>query len=223
MPNWRGILATLALTAGLARGAEPLTKAQLLGMAHEKVDPKVMLALVERDCLDFQIDAANVLELSREVPPEVLEAAIRCRGNAEAATRDTDTPKAVPASGSPAGASPPAAPAPPPAGTGELRIRAEFIGEAAALSCECQLDGKPFAVLTKPEQGAFGEAVPRDRIQKQTDVLPVGAGRHVLRFRCDPHGQVLSQEIEIAPGDRKTVDIGETMFRRWKVRGVTTK
>ncbi len=103
-----------------------------------------------------------------------------------------------------------------------LRIAAEFIGESGALTCECRIDGRPLAVLTKPEQGEFGQAVPRDRIRKQSEYVPVGAGHHLLRFRCDPHGQDLAREIDLAPGDRRTVEIGESMFRKWKVREVRT-
>jgi hypothetical protein len=201
-----GVLALILLPPELALGGAPVTMAQLLSMAREKVDPKVILALVERDCVAFEVDASNAAELSHEVSTEVLEAAIRCRRESRSAEpvpepRPSQAPPAVPSAADP----------------GRLRVRADFIGESGALTCECWVDGAPFAVLTKLEQGEFGQAVPRDRIRKESAFVPVSAGSHRLRFRCDPKAQEVTRTLEIKAGEKVTVEIRETMFRRWKV------
>jgi hypothetical protein len=79
------------------------------------------------------------------------------------------------------------------------------------------LDGQPVAVLTKPEQGEFGQAVPRTKIRKQSADLPVSAGKHRVVFRCDPKNQEVSADLEIATGQRRTVAIRETTLRGWKL------
>ena len=186
--------------------AAPVSKAQLLSMAQEKVDPKVILAIVERDCIDFEVDAGNVSELSRLLPPEVLQAAIACRKTPAPTVSESRNPE------------PKNPEAKPVAGT--LRLRAEFIGESAALSCSCRIDGEPLATLTKPEQGEFGKAVERTKIRKQSADLPVPAGKHRLIFRCDPKAQEISAEVEIAPGKLRTVEIRETTLRHWKLRRI---
>ena len=216
-----GVLVLVLAPSAGSFGGPPVTKAQLLEMGREKVASGVILALVERDCVDFEVNATNAAELSREIPAEVLGAAIRCRERGPAAA-PTSSPAPSPT------APPPAAPAvmaPPgsssaPAGLASLRVRAEFIGEAGALTCTCSLDEKPFAILSKPEQGEFGQAVARDPIRRESEYLPVEAGRHTLLFRCDPKGQQVTATVELKAGEKKTVEIGETMFRHWRVRKV---
>jgi hypothetical protein len=80
----RLLLAVAGLAAALAAPllAALVTRDQLVAMAREKVDPSVMRAIVERDCVDFDVDAANASELSKILPPGVLEAAIECRQRA---------------------------------------------------------------------------------------------------------------------------------------------
>lgn len=196
------ILFGLIAAGAVAEGA--VTRDQLRAMARERVDAKVMRALVDRDCVDFDVDASNAAELSKEIPSEVIEAAIRCRQT---------SPK-------------PAAQEPQPAATGstgELRVRVQFIGEAGALSCACLLDQEPFATLSKPAQGEFGEAVPRTKIGKESAFSTVPAGPHKLLFRCDPHAQELSLDLEIPAGQRRTVEVKETTLRRWKLGKIDTK
>jgi hypothetical protein len=99
-------------------------------------------------------------------------------------------------------------------------LDAEFIGESGALSCSCLLDGQQVATLTKEAQGEFGQAVDRTKIRRKTAELPVSAGRHRVLFRCDPKNQEISAEVEIAPGQHRTVEIRETTLRSWKLRRV---
>jgi len=129
------IAAAVALAAPLF-GA-PVTREQLVAMAREKVDPSVMRAIVERDCVDFDVDAANAAELSKALPASVLEAAIACRkAGATARSSEATPPAPPPAVSTPPPAVSPAPPLPPPAAVirsaamaGEVRVRAVFIGE----------------------------------------------------------------------------------------------
>ncbi len=61
-----------------------MTKDQLLKLATEGVDPAVLASLVARDCVDFEVNADNVAELSRHLPKEVVQAALDCRARAVA-------------------------------------------------------------------------------------------------------------------------------------------
>ena len=205
--------AGLVLALGLSAAAAPVTKEQLLSMAREKVDAKVILAIVGRDCVDFDVDAGNAAELSRALPPEVLEAAIACRKAAPKAAAPAPAPAEI--------AAPPPPPKESPApGSGTLRLRAQFIGESAALSCVCLVDGREAATLTKEAQGEFGEAVARTKIGRQSPDLPVSAGRHRVVFRCDPKAQEVSADVDVLPGKLRTVEIRETSLRSWKLRKV---
>lgn len=71
------VVLLIALRATEGHGA--LTKRQLVELAKQKVEANVLRALVERDCVDFELNASDVAELSPLVPAEVLEAAIKCR------------------------------------------------------------------------------------------------------------------------------------------------
>jgi hypothetical protein len=212
--------------------AAPVTRDQLAAMAREKVDPSVMRAIVERDCVDFDVDASNAPELSKIIPPAVLEAAISCRKHAAPASRPAEaSPPAAPA----AVAAPPAparTPSPasasetsvmPPAGNGEVRVRAIFIGESGKLGCVCTLDGRPMATLAKEAQGEFGQAVERSKIPRESNFVSAAAGRHVVGFVCDPKAQELTVNVDLGPGERRTVEIAEKTFRRWKLRKIENK
>ncbi|MCC6130360.1 MAG: hypothetical protein IT186_10565 [Acidobacteria bacterium] len=91
--------------------AEPITRQQLLRLVTEGVDSKVIVALVKKDCVGFTLDATAVLELSKQVPAEVLAAAIDCQR-----TGPANPVPAVPA-GPAAAAVPAPASAKPAAGT----------------------------------------------------------------------------------------------------------
>lgn len=71
--------AILVLCEGQLQAQEPISKQQLLELVEKGVDPKLLVSLIERDCVDFQVDASAVLELADLVPAEILEAAIACR------------------------------------------------------------------------------------------------------------------------------------------------
>jgi hypothetical protein len=74
--------------------AEPLTLLKLLDLAGEGVAEDLLRALVERDCVDFSVDAENVAELSSRLPASVLKAAIDCRTRLAGAPQPA--PKASP-------------------------------------------------------------------------------------------------------------------------------
>jgi len=253
----RVFLAFLGFAASVS--ASPVTRDQLAAMARARVDPGVMRAIVERDCVDFDVDAGNAAELSRTIPAPVLEAAIVCRRSAAPSPAAVGSP-ATPTGASPAppaGASPapsvgasPAPPAPtssassdpvpvaaPPApaaasrapvapalapGGAKIRLRAVFIGESNALRCTASIDGVEAATFVKEEQGAFGEAVPRDRLGRETGYLPVSPGAHHVVFRCDPRNQTVAVDVEMPAGESRTIEIGETTLRHWKFRGIQT-
>jgi len=246
----RIFLAFLGVAASVTAG--PVTRDQLVAMARGKVDPGVMRAIVERDCVDFDVDAGNAAELSRVVPAPVLEAAIACRGRAAkppAAPAAVDrVPPAPAAAAAPAVAAEAAAPAPPSAtatatatapapvspvpaaaappasaaGPSKIRLRALFIGESGALRCTASIDGVEAATLLKEEQGAFGEAVPRDKIGRETGYFPVSPGAHHVVFRCDPRAQAVAIDVDTPAGESRTIEIGETTLRNWKLRRIQT-
>ncbi len=60
----------------------PVSRDQLLAMVDAGAAPELMVSVVERDCVDFDVDAATLVQLTPRVPQVVLEAAMRCRGNA---------------------------------------------------------------------------------------------------------------------------------------------
>jgi len=216
----------LSAVSGVAWAAAPVTRAQLRDMASAKVDPAVIRALVERDCVDFDVTGENAAELSKELPAGVLETIIRCRKANAAPAPTPSVPRGVDAealpdrstaseSGSPAPSVPPPTPV---RGPAELRVTATFIAEASPLSCVCLLDGKPFATLAKPAQGEFGENVPRNPVKKDSGYLPVEPGRHELVVRCEPKDQELRADVTVESGRRRRVDLSETTLRRWKIR-----
>ncbi|HKB72168.1 MAG TPA: hypothetical protein VKH46_15075 [Thermoanaerobaculia bacterium] len=207
------VLGLVGLAA--AASAAPVTRAQLVAMAKEGVDPAVMKAIVERDCVDFEVDAGNAADLSRILPASVLEAAIACRRG----TARTSGPEASAEPGRDGAAPAPGASA----AEAELRVRATFIGESARLACECSLDGRAMATLVKEEQGRFGEAVERAKIVRESGFVAVLPGRHSVVFRCDPHGREVPFSFDVAPGERRTIEVAETALRRWKLRRTVTE
>jgi len=197
----------------------------------------VMRALVERDCVDFDVDAGNAPELSKLLPAGVLEAAIECRKRAGSASLRPAAPAAAapaapappaPAASAPAPAAPaasPAAPATPPgvAGDAQVRVRAIFIAESGVLHCSCSLDGRSIATLTKEAQGEFGEAVERSKIRRESGYVSAPAGRHVVAFVCDPRAQAVEAVVDFVAGERRTIEVAESALRRWKLRKIEKK
>ena len=60
-----------------------ISKNDLVALVEKKVDQKLILSLVERDCVDFDITPEVLLELSSKVPNEILQAAIACKSPAD--------------------------------------------------------------------------------------------------------------------------------------------
>lgn len=108
--NHRPILGVVLLTSLL--GLPPLadaaiSKQQLLELIRSGVEEAVVLDLVRRDCVDFEVTPEVVLELSPDVPAEVLRAAIACGGGEPVESEESEPPAAVEAadSGPPPGLS----------------------------------------------------------------------------------------------------------------------
>jgi len=49
-----------------------ISRAELVDMANNHVDHKVMLALVQRDCIDFDITPSTAVELSKTISADIL-------------------------------------------------------------------------------------------------------------------------------------------------------
>lgn len=92
------LLAALALALPASAG-KPVSRAQLAEMARQKVDTALIVSLVEQDCVDFEVTGENLAELSKELPKEVLRAAMECR-----------KARPAPATGKPKAAAPARAP-----------------------------------------------------------------------------------------------------------------
>ena len=101
----RRAVLTLFAAVGITLAGEPIGLDRLLELLGDGIDPDIVVALVEKDCVNFDVSGENVAELSRKLPKAVLEAAIDCarRGDGD------ETPAVVPV----APALPPPAPAPP--------------------------------------------------------------------------------------------------------------
>jgi hypothetical protein len=56
-----------------------ITKTELLELVQKGVAPSLIVSLIDKDCVDFEVDASAVLELAETVPNDVIEAAIACR------------------------------------------------------------------------------------------------------------------------------------------------
>ena len=76
-----------------------ISKADLLKLVEEGVDPSLILSLVQKECVDFDITPDILLELSGKVPREVLQAAIDCKGPADS---KGSVPQAIDLSSAPA-------------------------------------------------------------------------------------------------------------------------
>lgn len=79
MPKRALLLACTLLCAGQPLVAA-MSKSQLLELVDKGVDTALIVQLVERDCVDFEVTAAVLLELSPRVPKDVLQAAMTCEG-----------------------------------------------------------------------------------------------------------------------------------------------
>lgn len=75
----RFFFAAAFLLFSTTASAEPLTKERLLDLIAKGVDPELVLSLVQRDCVAFEVDADTLVELSPQVPTSILQAAMDCR------------------------------------------------------------------------------------------------------------------------------------------------
>lgn len=95
----RGGAALTALALASAGAEAAVSNQQLLELVQGGVPPEVVLELVQRDCVDFDMTPELVLELSPVVPAEVLRAAIACKASPDATT---EVPEVLGLPGSPA-------------------------------------------------------------------------------------------------------------------------
>jgi hypothetical protein len=101
-------LAASILALSLPAAAAEVSRDQLLDMVQKGVDTGLIVSLVEKDCVSFDVTADNLVELSARLPREVLQAASDCRKgktSGKPARAATPAPKAAP--GSPTEAAPP--------------------------------------------------------------------------------------------------------------------
>jgi len=79
MPMFSRLLATAVLLTSSFAAASEVTREQLLGMVRKGVDTGLIVSLVQKDCVSFEVTGDNLVQLSKELPKEVLQAAIDCR------------------------------------------------------------------------------------------------------------------------------------------------
>jgi hypothetical protein len=125
----------LASASGPAAAGPPVTKEQVLTMVRQKVDTKLIVSLVQKDCVSFEVSGSNLAELSQRLPAEVLQAAMDCRKGSAAVVK-----KAPPA----------AAPTP----TGPYRVKEiRKIGDKCCLDelrYPCDVPGKVWVQERRP-------------------------------------------------------------------------
>ena len=125
MRNWcLTLVACAALTAvgpGASAAGVPMTREQVVDLARQGVDPSVLASLVARDCVDFDINPANVVELTKALPKEVVKAIFDCRAHAPVVAPAVSPAAAPPPS--PAREFGPAMTVCLPAGEGDLTVR----------------------------------------------------------------------------------------------------
>lgn len=77
-----------------------VTKDQLFEMLDKGVDHDLILSLIKKDCVGFDIDAKALVELSQRVPKPILQAAMDCsksrKGHASKRETRTDIPENLP-------------------------------------------------------------------------------------------------------------------------------
>lgn len=75
------LLGALILWSSSASAA--ISKTDLLELVEKGVDSSLILSLIQKDCVDFDITPSVLLELTGKVPKEVLQAAIDCKSPAD--------------------------------------------------------------------------------------------------------------------------------------------
>jgi hypothetical protein len=89
MRHWilRSVLLCSFLLAATSSWAE-VTRDQLLEMVENDVDVELIVAVIQRECVDFEVTGSNLTELAGLLPKEVLGAALECRDH----PRSLDSP-----------------------------------------------------------------------------------------------------------------------------------
>ena len=128
------VFAALAVPASAFAGA-PVSRAQLREMVGQKVATALIVSLVEKDCVDFEVTGANLAELSKELPPDVLKAAMDCRKGRSSAPAARPRTASAPSRRAPDPPRAEAAPDPDRSPAGRLRVV-----ETRKLGDECCID-----------------------------------------------------------------------------------
>lgn len=138
------VLAVVSSTASTSSAASAVSRAQIRDMLQKRVDVSLIVSLIEKDCVDFDVTGANLADLSAEMPQPVLKAAIDCRkakGGAPESRPRAPAAEKAPAAERPAAAAPAPAPAPArkadPNRSPEGRLR---VVSARKLGDECCID-----------------------------------------------------------------------------------
>lgn len=75
------IAGAMLLLSSAANAA--ISKGDLLGLVEKNVDSGLILSLVQKECVDFDVTPGVLLELSGKIPKEILQAAIDCKSPAD--------------------------------------------------------------------------------------------------------------------------------------------
>ncbi len=74
----RPVISALLLFFVTSTASAKLSREQLLEMVDAGTDTALIVSLVERDCVDFEVGPEALIDLSGSIPREVLQAAVQC-------------------------------------------------------------------------------------------------------------------------------------------------
>ena len=80
----RTFFTALSLVLGISAAFAQISKVQVYEMVEKGLDESVIVAILENNCVDFEIDGQMVVELSSRVSPEILRTIIDCVKNKKA-------------------------------------------------------------------------------------------------------------------------------------------
>ena len=95
------VICALTFQARLVNGEDapevrhPVALDKLLDLLDKKVDEDLVVSLVDKDCVAFDVNAENVAELSKALPKRVLQSAMDCRKHAASVTTASERPAIV--------------------------------------------------------------------------------------------------------------------------------
>ena len=128
----------------------PVSLPLLLELLDQKLDEELLVALIEKDCVAFDVTAENVAELSRRLPKRVLQAATDCRRRMDPKDASPSSSQAPPLSGSPSQSpSPVRTPAP----NGKQIL--DFLWKEAAARSVRLVGAKPGTATVMVERGGW--------------------------------------------------------------------